>query len=85
MDTPHRLSTPTPGQKPTHKWSFYHTGFTSDKKWSKRFLFVSPNTEEKIDGIHHYQMDLQQELYFEQKVAARRLSFLEQVAIKFRN
>ena len=86
VDTPQRLPTPTPIHEPTHRWSSYHTGFTPDSKKTKRSLFVSPNTKEKIDEIHHYQkqqIDLQRELYFELKVTARRLSFLEQVAMKF--
>ena len=85
-DTPQCLPTPRPNQEPTNRWSSYHTGFTPENKKAKRSLFISPNTKEKIDEIHHYQkqqMDLQRELYFEQKVTARRLSFLKQVALKF--
>ena len=87
-DTPQRLPTSTANQELMCRYSSYHMGFTPDNKKSKRALFVSPNTKEKIDEIHHYQkqqIDLQRELYFEQKVTARRLSFLKQVAMKFYN
>lgn len=48
-------------------------------------MVISPSTKQKIDEIHHYQqqqMDLQKELYYEQKVMARRLSFLERMVIE---
>ena len=86
VDTPQQLLTPTPKQESTHRWSSYRTGFTPDNKKAKKSLFTSPNTKEKINEIHHYQkqqMDLQRELYLEQKVTARRLNFLQQVAMKF--
>ena len=84
--SPSSLPTPTPVHETVHRWSSYQMGYTPDNKHSKRAAFISPNTKEKIDDIHHYQqqqMDLQRELYFEQNVMARRLSFLEQIATKF--
>ena len=80
------LPTPTPPHEPKHRWFNYRTRYTPEKKKSKRASIISPNTKEKINEIHHYQqqqMDLQRELYFEQKVTARRLSFLEQIAATF--
>ena len=50
-----------------------HTGYTPDKKTGKNTMVVSPSTKQKIDEIHHYQqqqMNMQRELYYEQKVTA---------------
>ena len=79
-------SLPSPSKEPKNKWYNYRTGSTLEKKKSKRASIISPNTKDKIDEIHHYQqqqMDLQRELYFEQKVTARRISFSEQIAATF--
>ena len=79
-----RLPTPTPTNEPVYKWGNYKTGYTPESKKVKRGLFSSPDTKRKIDEIHHYQkqqIDLQRELYFEQKVMARRLSLLEQIGL----
>ena len=75
--------TPTPVHEPRCS---YHTGYTPEKKKSKRTLFTSPDTKKKIDDIHHYQyhqMELQKEMYYEQKVTSSRLSFLENIAMRF--
>ena len=76
------LPTPTPVHEPRHS---YHTGHTPDKKKAKRTIFLSPNSKKKLDEIHHYQyhqMELQREMYYEQKVTSSRLNFLERLAMK---
>ena len=81
-----KLPTPTPTHEPVYKWNNYRTGYTPESKKAKRRLFISPDTKRKIDEIHHFQqqqIDLQRELYFEQKVTARRLSFLKQIGLRF--
>ena len=81
-----KLPTPTPKHEPVYKWNNYRTGYIPESKKTKRGLFISPDTKRKIDEIHHFQqqqIDLQRELYFEQKVTARRLSFLEQIGLRF--
>ena len=81
-----KLPTPTPKHEPVYKWENYRTGYTPESKKAKRGLFTSPDTKRKIDEIHHFQqqqIDLQWELYFEQKVTARRLSFLEKIGLRF--
>lgn len=63
-----------------------HTCYTPPTKRTRRSLFYgSPSPKEKINDIHHYQrktMELQLELYYEKRVNAKHLSFLEQVALK---
>ena len=83
------LEFPSPDNDPRHRWKPWedsHTGYTPDKKKGKKEMVVTPSTKQKIDEIHHYQqqqMNMQRELYYEQKVTARRLSFLEKIAMKF--
>lgn len=79
------LPTPTPEIEPTYKWGEYHTGYTPESKKTKRSLFTSPDTKRKIDEIHHYQrqqIELQRELYFEQKATSTRLSTLQKMISK---
>ena len=81
-----KLPTPTPKHEPVYKWDNYRTGYIPESKKAKRGLFISPDTKRKIDEIHHFQqqqIDLPRELYFEQKITARRLSFLEQIGLRF--
>lgn len=76
------LVTPTPRNEPAQ----YHTGYTPKSKKSRRSLFVSPKTKKKIDDIHHYQkeqINLQREMYYEQRMNSRRLSLIESIALKF--
>ena len=85
-NTPASPKLPTPTHEPVYKWENYRTGYTPDSKKAKRSLFTSPDTKRKIDEIHHFQqqqINLQRELYFEQKVTARRLSFLEKIGLYF--
>jgi len=52
----------------------------------KKNLFISPKSKEKIDDIHHFQqsqINLQREMYYEQRINSSRLSFIESVALKF--
>ena len=81
------LVTPTPHEKNRPCPSRERSSYTPEKKKSRRFLFFgSPSTKEKISEMHHYQreqLDLQREMYYEQKVNSKRLSFIEQVALKF--
>ena len=78
----------SPDKDPQHGWKPWdesHTGYTPEKKKGKNTMVISPSTKQKIDEIHHYQqqqMNMQRELYYEQKVMARRLSFLEKIAMK---
>ena len=79
---------PSPDKDPRHGWKPWentHTGYTPEKKKGKNAMVISPSTKQKIDEILHYQqqqMELKKELYYEQKVTARRLSFLERMALK---
>ena len=76
----HSSSISTPSlQPPTprHETAQYHTGFSPKTKKSRRSLFVSPKTKEKIDEIHHYQkgkINLQREMYYEQQMKSSRLA-----------
>ena len=78
----------SPDKNPRHGWKPWedsHTGYTPNNKKGKHTMVISPSTKQKIDEIHHYQqqqMNMQRELYYEQKVTARRLSFLEKIAMK---
>ena len=78
----------SPDRDPRHGWKPWedsHTGFTPDKKKGKKAMVISPSTKQKIDEIHHFQrqqIDMQREMFYEQRVTARRLSFLEKIAMK---
>ena len=77
-------SLPTP--TPVHEPGRHHTGFSPKPKKSRRSLFFSPKTKEKIDEIHHYQkeqVNLQREMFYEQRMNSNRLSLIESIALKF--
>ena len=63
-----------------------HSGHTPNRKKAKKCLDLSPRTKEKIDNIHHDQqniINLQRDMYYEQRINSRKLSLLESIAIKF--
>ena len=79
------LPTPTPAYIPICPPQNHHTGYTPENKRTRRNLFPTPSTKEKIDDLHHYQretLELQCEMHYEQKSHGRRLSFLERCAAK---
>lgn len=76
----------TPEHPPGFHQNSRTPGTTPNSKRCKKALFCSPGTREKIDEIHHYQkhqVDLQREMYYEQKLTASRLTYLEQIASFF--
>ena len=80
------FESPTPSIEPRHSYGKEPTGHTPNKKKAKKNLCLSPITKEKIDDIHHDQqniINLQREMYYEQRINSRKLSLLESIAIKF--
>ena len=80
------LETSTSSIEPRHSYGKEPSGHTPNKKKAKKNLCLSPITKEKIDDIHHDQqniINLQREMYYEQRINSRKLSLLESIAIKF--
>jgi len=77
---------PTPSEEPRHSYERQPTGHTPNKKKAKKYLELSPRTKDKIDDIRHNQqniINLQRDMYYEQRINSKKLSLLEAIGIKF--